>query len=323
MLPTCGGYMDLHQQRPFTGALTAIVSPFTRDNTLDFGAFKDILKNQKQSGMNGVVVSGTTGESPTLTSDERLLLLQEALDHQDDDFSIFVGSGSNSTAGTVAEIQSLASFRHKGKGVRGIMVVVPYYNRPNQAGLAKHFAAAIEAAGSLPVCIYNVPARTGCAVHPTTFANLAAEFKNVVAIKEAAGDVLAMTSLRLALRAKDLKRPVSVLSGDDSTYAPALIAGAEGVISVTSHIIPRSIKGILKAVQCGDFAKACLLHMASFPLSQGLFCAPNPAPVKYALSLKGLCLADVRGPLAPLSDLEKDTVRRSLEQAEELGAEIL
>jgi 4-hydroxy-tetrahydrodipicolinate synthase len=315
-----GGSME---RRPFGGAMTAIVSPFRADSKLDLDAFRRVLQSQKQSGIDGVVVAGTTGESPTLSGAEKLELLETALDLQDDGFSVYVGTGTNATESTVAEVRTMANFRNRGKGVNGVMVVAPYYNRPNQAGLALHFSAVAKAAGETPLCLYNVPARTGCTLAPVTFSGLAQEFANIVAIKEAAGDVLAMTHLRLALRSKGVARPVSVLSGDDATFPAALVTGAQGVISVTSHIIPRTIAGIVKAAQSGDLERVRALHTAAFPLSQGLFCAPNPVPVKHALSLHNLCGPYVRAPLAPLSASEQEVVARVLAEALDLGAQIL
>jgi 4-hydroxy-tetrahydrodipicolinate synthase len=313
--------------RPFSGALTAIVSPFVDGKgsqpTLDLEAFKAIVNDQKLGGMSGIVVSGTTGESPTLTSPEKLALLEAALPFQDDRFSVYVGTGTNATESTVSEVTQFANFRSKGIGVRGIMVVTPYYNRPNQAGLLTHLTAAAKAAGPVPVCIYNVPARTGCSLAAATFAQLVHDNDNIVAIKEAAGDVLAMTALRLALRKQGISRLVTILSGDDATFPPALVAGAQGIISVTSHVIPRVISGILNAAQAGDFERVRSLHLAAYPLSQGLFCAPNPAPVKYALHLLGRCTPTVRGPLAPLSAAEQEIVQSSLHLARELGAATL
>ena len=317
--------MELHH-RAFSGALTAIVSPFAAgngDHTLDLASFQRILQVQKKGGMGGVVVAGTTGESPTLTAAEKTTLLEAALAEQDDHFSVYIGTGTNSTASTVAEVAQMAAFRSKGRGVRGIMIVTPYYNRPNQAGLLAHFLEAARAAGTTPVCLYNVPARTGCTLQPTTFAELAARQDNIVAIKEAAGDVLAMTALRLALRSRGVSRPVTILSGDDATYPTALVAGAQGVISVTSHVIPRVISGLLAAAQAGDFERVRSLHVSAFPLAQGLFCAPNPTPVKYALSLHNLCSPLVRGPLISLSQGEQEIVRTALQQAQELGATLL
>lgn len=317
--------MDSHH-RPFSGALTAIVSPFLSDaddHTLDLASFKRVIASQKRGGMSGIVVAGTTGESPTLTPDEKLQLLEAALAEQDDSFSVYVGTGTNATASTVDEVAKFAAFRSRGQGVRGIMVVAPYYNRPNQAGLAWHFGQAVRAAGSTPVCLYNVPARTGCCLLPATFAELAEAHSSIVAIKEAAGDVLVLTQLRLALRARKVVRPLTLLSGDDATYPAALVAGAQGVISVTSHVIPRVISSLLSAAQAGDLERVRTLHLAAFPLAQGLFCAPNPAPVKFALSLHGLCQPHVRGPLVALSQGEQETVRAALALAQELGATVL
>lgn len=311
------------ERRPFTGALTAIVSPFDAENQLDLGAFRKILESQKRAGMNGVVVCGTTGECPTLRLEEKILLVETALTYQDDSFSVYVGTGTNSTETTIANMHELTGIKVQGHSARGIMVVVPYYNKPNQAGLGLHFSAVAQAFPNTSLCLYNVPGRTSCNLAPETFASLAKSHSNIVAIKEAAGDVLTMTRLSLELKAAKIDQSISILSGDDATFPASLITGANGVISVVSHVAPRCFSGLLKARQEGNLEKIQMLNMALYPLATGLFCAPNPAPVKYALSTLGLCRADVRLPLAPLSSGEQHQVERALEQARLLGATIL
>ena len=315
-----GGIME---RKPFSGALTAIVSPFRPDLSIDSESFLKIIKVQKNAGINGIIVSGTTGESPTLTLSEKLSLLELALSEQSESFQIYAGTGTNCTASTLEEIRMISSFRSQGKKVDGVMAVVPYYNKPNQAGLGMHFSEVAHSIPNTPLCLYNVPGRTACQLLPETFAALAKGFSNIVAIKEASGDVLAMTQLQLHLSKAALSRSIEVLSGDDATFPASLVTGAKGVISVTSHVIPRTIVGLLKAAQEGDLETVRALNTAAFPLSIGLFCAPNPVPVKYALSLHGLCTPAVRAPLAPLSEMEIDQVRKSIKDSQEKGAQIL
>ena len=311
------------ERKPFSGVMTAIVSPFRPDSSLDTHAFLKILRMQKNAGIDGVVVAGTTGESPTLSLAEKISLLELALGEQSENFSIYIGTGTNSTEATLKEVRELSGFRAQGRGVDGVMSVVPYYNKPNQAGLRLHFSSIARSFPSVSFCLYNVPGRTACHLAPETFATLAQEFQNIVAIKEAAGDVLAMTRLRAQLSQAGVNRNIEILSGDDATFPAALVTGAKGVISVTSHIIPRTLVAILRAAQEGDLERVRALNTAAFPLSQGLFCAPNPVPVKYALSLHDFCTPTVRSPLAPLSEPEMRIVAQSLKEAELKGAQIL
>lgn len=311
------------ERNPFSGVMTAIVTPFSDDGSVDFPSFRKILASQKQNGIHGVVVAGTTGESPTLTLAEKQTLIETALEHQDADFSIYAGTGTNSTASTIQLTQELTAVEVRGERVRGAMIVTPYYNRPNQPGMLAHFGAVARACPEVSFCLYNVPGRTGTDLLPVTVATLAAEHPNIVCIKEAAGRVTTMSDLRLAMKSRKLTRPFAVLSGDDATYPAALLMGAEGVISVTSHVIPRTMVDILRAARAGDFERVQLLSLAAYPLGVHLFCAPNPVPVKFALALSGLCQEHVREPLVTLSESEKQTVKGALESAAGLGACVL
>lgn len=311
------------ERNPFSGVMTAIVTPFGEDGNVDFSSFRKILASQKENGIHGVVVAGTTGESPALTLAEKQALIETALEHQDADFSVYAGTGTNSTASTVQLTQELTAVQVRGERIRGAMIVTPYYNRPNQSGLRVHFAAVAQACSDVSLCLYNVPGRTGTDLLPTTVAALAADHPNIVCIKEAAGRVTTMSDLRLAIKSRRIGRPFTILSGDDATYPAALLMGAEGVISVTSHVIPRTMVDILRAARAGDFERVQMLSLAAYPLGVHLFCAPNPVPVKFALALTGLCHEWVRGPLVTLSEQEKSKVKGALEEAAGLGACVL
>lgn len=309
----------------FSGVLTAIATPFTRSGEIDQSAFKKLLKLQKQAGIHGVVVAGTTGESPTLSEAERDALVLMALEERTPDFRIYVGTGTNDTAQTIAASGKYAKMTNpaSGQGVDGVMVVTPYYNKPTQSGLFEHFKAVAQAIGSAAMCAYNVPGRTGCAIAPGTFVRLANACPNIVAIKEAAGDVKIIAELRLQLGELVKGRPLQILSGDDPTYAPALLSGATGVISVTSHLIPGAMVAMLDAATRGDFETLRSLHLATHPLNADLFCAPNPIALKWALAHLGLCENSLRLPLTPLEEREIGIVKDALNKVQAAGVKLL
>lgn len=310
-------------KQPFTGVLTALATPFKADLSLDIDALHNLLKSQKSSGVHGVVVCGTTGESPTLTKDEKDTLVAAALEYQDDTFKVYVGTGSNSTQETIELSKHYATFRAHGKSVTGIMVVTPYYNKPTQTGLHNHFLAVAHAVGDTPICLYNVPGRTGCTLPPKTFIEIAQQARNVVAIKEAAGDIRVITELRRALTQANLAQQVSILSGDDPTYAAAMLCGADGVISVTTHLIPKAMLEIWSSAQTGDFARVTQLHLATYPVNTELFRAPNPIPLKWALGTIGFCQNVLRPPLSPLEDRDIEAVASALKDTKGAGIELI
>lgn len=309
--------------RPFTGVLTALATPFHPDFSLDLEALHALLKAQKASGVHGVVVCGTTGESPTLSKPEKDILVTTALEYQDEHFKIYVGTGSNSTQETIELSQHTAALSAHGKKVDGLMVVTPYYNKPTQTGLREHFLAVAHAVNNTPVCLYNVPGRTGCTLAPKTLLEITKHAENVVAIKEAAGDIRVVTEIKRALVQAGLSQRVSLLSGDDPTYAAALLCGADGVISVTTHLIPKAMLDIWKAAQAGDFTRVSRLHLATYPVNSELFCAPNPIPLKWALNSIGLCQNVLRPPLSPLEDNATESVAQALRAVRESGLELI
>jgi 4-hydroxy-tetrahydrodipicolinate synthase len=310
----------------FAGVLTAIATPFTSDSQLDLTAFEKILSRLREAGTQGVVVAGTTGESPTLTEAEKETLVRVALKFRTPDFRIYVGTGSNSTANTVQEslkyaIMSISKEAH----VDGVMAVVPYYNKPTQAGMMAHFSAVATALGERPLCLYNVPGRTGSALSPHSALQLFEKHPNIVAIKEAAGNLQILSELARGialLKNKNHTRNIELLSGDDTTFAPALLCGATGVISVTTHIIPEAMVALWQAAREGNLHAVTALQLATLPVNTQLFCAPNPVPLKYALSLLGFCQNTLRLPLTPLEEKEQTLVKAALEAAKEAGLRI-
>lgn len=309
--------------RAFSGVITALATPFAHDLTIDMPAFKKLLHLQRDAGLHGVVICGTTGESPTLEASEKDALVSAALEFQTDKFRIYVGTGSNSTTETIESSQHFAAFKAHGQSVAGVMVVTPYYNKPNQTGLREHFLAVAHAVPNTAVCLYNVPGRTGCTLQPQTLVAIAQKAKNVVAIKEAAGDLRALTDMSLALTEENLAEQVNILSGDDPTFALALMCGASGVISVTTHLIPGAMLAILRAAQAGDLKTLSRLHRETLPVNQQLFCAPNPIPLKWALAELKCCLNVLRSPLTPLEESEIAVVASALEKVKRAGVPLL
>jgi len=294
---------------PFSGVITAIITPFEQNGDIDFKAFERLLISQKKSGINGVVVLGTTGENATLTDQESENLVKSALEHQSEDFHIYVGTGTNDTRTSIEKSIKFSNLKsHSGKSPNGVMVVTPYYNKPSQSCLIKHYSEVAKSVRSTPFCIYNVPSRTGINLLPITLAKITQENENIVAIKEAAGNVNAIVEMRNALNQIN-KQQVRILSGDDATYVPALLCGAEGVISVTSHIIPKTLIQILEMFKKGEMKEVQKLHLATYCINNGVFALPNPIGVKWMLSHLGICGTTLRAPLYSAEGNEVDILK--------------
>ncbi|HEX7324695.1 MAG TPA: 4-hydroxy-tetrahydrodipicolinate synthase [Rhodanobacteraceae bacterium] len=270
------------------GSLCAIATPFTADNQLDLTAFGRLLERQLAEGTQGIVVAGSTGEAHMLDAAEYARLLTYTVEHVAHRVPVIAGSGEAATAKTVA-----ATRRARELGADAALVVAPYYVRPTQEGLRRHFSEVAEHC-DIPIVMYNVPSRTGCDMQPETVATLR-DTAGVVGIKEAVG-----TPERIAALAQ-LRRPGFVyLSGDDGTAADAMLAGAAGVVSVVNNLVPRAFRALCDAARAGDRARTAG-HMARLqPLLEALGCAPNPIPVKAGLAELGLCRAGLRLPLVEL-----------------------
>lgn len=289
--------------RAFSGVMTALITPFTKQNTLDFESFHKLMTSQKKSGISGVVVLGTTGESVTLTEDESDAVVSAALEYQSDDFQVCIGTGSNSTAATIEKSIRYANFKAHGKQPDGLLIVTPYYNKPLQDHLTYHYSAVCSAVPETPICLYNVPGRTGVTMQPSTLIKIASENNNVVAIKEAAGNLNVITEMRLRLNASNLSH-IRILSGDDATFAPSLLCGADGVISVTTHLIPKPMCQILQYADQHRFDQVREMHLNTYHLNSGVFVVTNPIGIKYLLSKVGLCQNILRPPLYATNDSE-------------------
>ncbi len=283
--------------------VTAMVTPFDARLSVDYGQAVRLARRLADSGSDAILVGGTTGESPTLTDNEKVRLLEAVLDAVGDRVAVLAGTGSNSTAASVAMTRKAEAV-----GAAGIMAVAPYYNKPPQAGIIEHFRA-IAAKTRLPVMVYNIPGRTGVNMTPQTMAVLS-EVENIVALKEAAGSVDQAAEMVRAVGDR-----ARVYSGDDSLTLPMMAVGAYGVVSVASHVAGPEIAEMIGAFVRGETARAVELHQRLLPLFKGLFLTTNPIPVKAALRLQGLDAGGVRLPLVEATAAEVEAVRRAMVEA--------
>lgn len=256
-----------------------------------------LAKRLAENGSDGVVLSGTTGESPTLSFDEKVKLFTSITDSVGGELEIIAGTGSNNTAESIALTQAAET-----AGVDGIMLVTPYYNRPSQEGLYQHFKTIAENC-SLPIMLYNVPGRTGVNLLPETVARLA-EVENIVAIKEASGDLNQVSLLRSLVPDDFL-----IYSGDDSLTLPILAVGGDGVVSVASHLVGRQLKDMVTAFLAGKVREAQELHLRLLPLMRVLFITTNPVPVKRALEFVGFESGPLRQPLIDLTEEQAQKIK--------------
>lgn len=286
----------------FTGAYTAIVTPFTKSGKVDEPRLKDLVEFQIANGISGIVPCGTTGESPTLDHDEHNHVIELVVKFVAKRCKVIAGTGSNSTD------EAITLTKHaKEVGVDASLQVSPYYNKPTQAGLYAHFRAIAEAA-ELPLILYNIPGRCGVDIANETTARLRRDLpKLIVGLKEATGNVDRVSQTR-ALVDKDF----AILSGDDSLTLPMMAVGAVGVISVVSNIVPREVSSMVAAALKGDFAAAGQIHARLFPLFKDAFIETNPIPIKAALALAGRIEETYRLPLVPMGENNKAQLRKTL-----------
>lgn len=277
----------------FGNIATAMVTPFDKNENIDFQKLSKLIDYLINNGTDSLVVAGTTGESPTLSEEEKVALIQYSVKEAAGRVPIIAGTGSNNTKASIKLTKKAEE-----AGADAVMLVTPYYNKPSQEGMYRHFRAIAEET-SLPVMLYNVPGRTAASLAPETTIRLA-EIPNIIAIKEASGDLDAMTKI-----VAETREDFAVYSGDDSLTLPALSVGARGIVSVASHIIGPEMQEMIKHYTEGNTAQAALIHQKLLPLMKGLFAAPNPSPLKTALQLKGLDVGSVRLPLIPLNEDER------------------
>ncbi|MBT2215056.1 4-hydroxy-tetrahydrodipicolinate synthase [Virgibacillus dakarensis] len=286
----------------FGNVLTAMVTPFDSKGNVDYQQTTVLIDYLLNNGTEGLVVAGTTGESPTLTTEEKVNLFRHVVKAADKRVPVIAGTGSNNTSASIALTKEAEAC-----GVDAVMLVTPYYNKPNQAGLYEHFKD-IANATKLPVMLYNIPGRSVVKMSAETIIRLS-EIENIVSVKEASGDLD-----QIAEVVEQTNEDFSVYSGEDGLTLPMLAVGATGVISVASHIIGNEIGEMIQAFNKGDVKKAASIHRRVLPIMNGLFMSPSPVPVKTALQMKGIEAGPVRLPLVPLTQMEQKTLKELIER---------
>ena len=289
----------------FRGTFTAVVTPF-RNGGIDASAFQTLIETQIAAGITGIVAIGTTGESPTLSHEEREQLIRLAVATANKRCLVIAGTGSNATEHAVADTKMAEKL-----GCDGALLVAPYYNKPSQEGLFRHFKTIADAT-SLPIILYNIPGRCSVDINPETVVRLAKECRNIVSIKEASGSVERVSDLR-----RRLPEAFTILSGDDSLTLPFMSVGAAGVVSVASNLFPAEVCALVRACESGDFKSAATLHRKLLPLFKDLFIEPNPVPVKTALGWRGAMLGEVRLPLCEMTAANQAHLRKTLQEFEQ------
>jgi len=275
---------------------TAMVTPFDRKGNIDFPKTIKLVNHLITNGTDSLVVAGTTGESPTLSTEEKIALFRQVLKAADGRVPVIAGTGCNNTYASIELTKKAEEI-----GVDGILLVAPYYNRPNQTGLYEHFYT-IAKSTSLPVMLYNIPGRSAVNISPETIIELS-KIENIVAVKEASGDLNAMAEI-IEGTAEDFH----LYSGDDGLALPVMSIGGHGVVSVASHVIGPEMQQMFQLFEEGNHKQAALLHRKLLPLMRGLFHAPSPTPVKTALQMTGFDVGSVRLPLVPLTEPERSAL---------------
>ena len=290
----------------FKGAITALVTPMTESGAIDYEGFRKLIQFQIAEGIDGIVPMGTTGECPTLEEDEEEKLLEIAVKEAAGKIPVIAGAGSNNTTHMVKYVE-----RAKRLGADAALVVTPYYNKPNDDGLLKHF----EAAGKvgIPIIVYNIASRTGRNI-PTPLMAQIANIPNIAGVKESSGDINQVADVirEIAIPREKKGEKFWVISGDDFSALPLVALGGDGVISVISNIVPAKVKALMKAALEGKFEEARALHYELLPLVRAAFIETSPAPIKLAMSLKGLPSGPARLPLGKLAPANEAFVKKTL-----------
>jgi 4-hydroxy-tetrahydrodipicolinate synthase len=281
--------------------ITAMVTPFNENFEVNYNQVEKLTDYLINNGSDAILVAGTTGESPTLTHEEELEILKVVKNVVGNRAKVVMGAGSNSTITAVDSTKKAEQ-----AGADAILSVVPYYNKPSQAGLLEHFGQ-IAKSTSLPIILYNIPGRTGINMEPETISKLAYNHKNIAAVKQSNPNLDLVTEIK-----GQTPDDFVIYSGDDSLTLPMLSIGAYGVISVASHIIGKDIKQIITEFKSGNISKATELHLKAYPMFKALFTSPNPIPIKAVLAKKELVEETVRPPLVKLTALEKEKLYNSI-----------
>ncbi|WP_080874535.1 4-hydroxy-tetrahydrodipicolinate synthase [Oceanobacillus timonensis] len=290
----------------FGKVVTAMVTPFNEQQEIDYEALDHLIEHLIANGSDGVVVAGTTGESPTLSNEEKLALFSHTVQKVNGRITVIAGTGSNETKGSIALSQAAEK-----TGVDAIMLVTPYYNKPSQDGLHAHFKTIADSV-QLPVMLYNVPGRTSVDLAAETVIRLST-VDNIVAIKDASGNMDKVTEMVAQTDAS-----FSVYSGEDAITLPSLAVGAVGIVSVSAHVIGNEMQEMITAYEQGEVKKAASIHQRILPVMQEMFAAPSPAPVKAALNRKAVNVGGVRLPLLSLNDEQLQSLNRKLELLEQV-----
>ncbi|MDR0709814.1 MAG: 4-hydroxy-tetrahydrodipicolinate synthase [Spirochaetaceae bacterium] len=299
--------------KEFKGAYTALITPMKDNGDVDYDGFRRLIGFQIEGGIDGLLPLGTTGETPTLDEDEEEKLIRIAVEETKGRVPLIIGAGSNSTRHMV-----IYTKRAKDLGADAALVVTPYYNKPNDSGVIKHFEAA--AAIGIPVIIYNIASRTGRNI-PTPLMERLARIPNIVGVKEASGDINQMGDVirNIKLPAIQAGRDFVVLSGDDALSLPLMSLGGDGVISVISNLIPGKVAALIRACSEGNFEAARKLHYELLPFVKAAFIETNPVPIKAAMTMAGLPAGPARLPLGPLSNTSEAALRKAVD---ELGIKV-
>lgn len=287
----------------FTGAGVAIVTPMNEDGSVNFESFRNLVEEQIAGGTDCIVVCGTTGEASTLTHEEHLECIRFVVEVVNKRIPVIAGTGSNCTSTAVYLSKKAEKY-----GVDGVLVVTPYYNKATQSGLVKHFTT-IANAINVPVVLYNVPSRTGCNILPETVVKIISAARNVVAIKEASGNISQVAKL-----ARLTKGAIDIYSGNDDQIVPILSLGGKGVISVLSNIAPKQTHDIVAEYLNGNIEKARELQLEALDLCDALFCEVNPIPVKAALNLMGKNVGILRMPLTEMEEANKEKLKKAMKE---------
>jgi 4-hydroxy-tetrahydrodipicolinate synthase len=295
----------MNRSRTFTGTYTAIVTPF-RGGAVAYDEVKKLVDFQIRNGISGLVPVGTTGESPTVSHEEHLEVIRCTIAAARGRVPVIAGTGSNSTREAIDLTRAADA-----AGADGFLLVAPYYNRPTQEGLFRHFAEVAEATAK-PIVLYSIPGRCGIEISVPVIERLRARYPHVAHIKEAGGSVDRVDQIISALGSD-----ITVLSGDDSLTLPFLAVGAKGVISVASNLYPRAVGRLVSLALAGDYARARKLHRRLYPVFKTIFIESNPAPIKFALARAGIIgSAEVRQPLCELSAASRETLASVLQAFE-------
>lgn len=287
------------------GAFTALITPMNGDGSVDYDGFRTLVRFQLESGISGLVPLGTTGETPTLDETEEDLLIDITMEEVKGKVPVIVGAGSNNTRDAVKYVK-----RAKQKGADYALVVTPYYNKPNDEGIYRHFAACAEV--GIPIIVYNIAGRTGKNISTPLLARIA-ELPNIAGVKEASGELSQMMDVIATIAAK--KPGFTVLSGDDALTVALAAVGGDGVISVLSNIVPARITAMANAAISGDFETARKMHYELLPAFKAAFVETNPVPIKAAMAMKGLPAGTVRLPLCELGKENEPVVRKAFTAA--------